>query len=642
MKLSPRYSLYHVALLAAGISVAMPAVAAVDLNKRLSVKQDPTEIVMGQVMYDYHLGNGFTALNAILTNKAEGRLSDGITETEILLGDIYTEFGMPDAADNIFSRIITRDMRSATRNETWFRQGRLKYRQGNYFEAERFLNVPVDTKAISASEAERRVMLATVLMAKNEFDRARELLSPVPLNTSLGMYATYNMGVAHLRANQYAEGIQLLETVMNLPVSDNETNALKDRAALAMGYSHLQAKNTDKARDALLNIRLEGPFSNQAMLALGYVHFLREDFKRALSFWLELATRNPADRSVQEAMLLTPRAYEALQANQQAFQGYQTAAQTLRNQMGVLDRISTTVKTREWLDNLSPDALGEPGSDPLNIHSAAVPANREETAFLFHLFASHSFHEGYTQYLQLRRLQELMKGKVYELKAMSEVADRLVRRQASLPAQLRQVDTLEQQMQTINDRWDRLQRKARQANRQSNSAASPLTPQQIQRHLRIEALKSKVNRLADSGSGKQAKDRVKLLGGLHLFDIASSAPLSRKQLEQELLQMSNEVRLAQTRIEALRQLADDNKRTSTSNPVVRTADLVSRISLNQKALEKSLEEHRNYLRELAEAMLEDTRHNLNRDIADAHLNIARLQDATLLREPPVSSGKPQP
>lgn len=197
-------------------------------------------------------------------------------------------------------------------------------------------------------------------------------------------------------------------------------------------------------------------------------------------------------------------------------------------------------------------------------------------------------------------------------------------------------------MQTINDRWDRLQRKARQANRQSNSAASPLTPQQIQRHLRIEALKSKVNRLADSGSGKQAKDRVKLLGGLHLFDIASSAPLSRKQLEQELLQMSNEVRLAQTRIEALRQLADDNKRTSTSNPVVRTADLVSRISLNQKALEKSLEEHRNYLRELAEAMLEDTRHNLNRDIADAHLNIARLQDATLLREPPVSSGKPQP
>lgn len=642
MKHSPRSSLYHATLLAAGISAAMPAAATVDLNKRLSVKQDPTEIVMGQVMYDYHLGNRFSALNTILTNKAGGRLSDNVTATEILMGDIYTEFGMPDAADSIFSRIVNRDMRSETRNETWFRQGRLKYRQGNYFEAERFLNVPVDTREISPPEAERRVMLANVLMAKNEFDRARELLEPVPLNTSLGMYATYNMGVAHLRANQYAEGIRLLEAVMNLPVSDNETNALKDRAALAMGYSHLQAKNTDKARDALLNIRLEGPFSNQAMLALGYVHFLREDYKRALSFWLELTTRNPADSSVQEALLLTPRAYEALQANQQAFESYQLTAQTLRTQMDVLDRIATTVKTHEWLDNLSPDALGGPDADPLNIRSVAVPANKEETAFLFHLFASHSFHEGYTQYLQLRRLQELMKGKVYELKAMSGVAEMLARRQTSLSTQLHQVDDLEQQMQIINERWDRLQRKARQANRQSNSVASPLTPQQIQRHLRVEALKSKVTRLADTGSGRLAKDRVKILDGLHLFDIASSAPLSRKQLEQELLQMSNEVRLAQTRVEALRQLADDNRQVSASNPVARTTDLARRISLNQNELEKSLEEHRNYLRELAEAMLEDTRHNLSRDIADAHLNIARLQDAALLREAPVSSGKTQP
>jgi hypothetical protein len=30
-------------------------------------------------------------------------LSDDVTATEILLGDLYTAFGMPDAADNVFS-----------------------------------------------------------------------------------------------------------------------------------------------------------------------------------------------------------------------------------------------------------------------------------------------------------------------------------------------------------------------------------------------------------------------------------------------------------------------------------------------------------------------------------------------------------
>ena len=99
--------------IAVAMSAALPATAA-DLNKRLKVKQDLTEVVMGQVMHDYYLGKGFSSLNGILTAKAAGILSDDVTATEILLGDLYTAFGMPDAADNIFSRIITRDLRRNT------------------------------------------------------------------------------------------------------------------------------------------------------------------------------------------------------------------------------------------------------------------------------------------------------------------------------------------------------------------------------------------------------------------------------------------------------------------------------------------------------------------------------------------------
>jgi predicted transporter len=50
----------HVCLLAVAISVALPASAA-DLNKRLKVKQNLTEVVMGQVMHDFYLGKGFDA-----------------------------------------------------------------------------------------------------------------------------------------------------------------------------------------------------------------------------------------------------------------------------------------------------------------------------------------------------------------------------------------------------------------------------------------------------------------------------------------------------------------------------------------------------------------------------------------------------
>jgi outer membrane protein assembly factor BamD (BamD/ComL family) len=618
-------------LLAVAISVALPASAA-DLNKRLKVKQNLTEVVMGQVMHDFYLGHGFDALNSILTAKAEGMLSDDVTATEILLGDLYTAFGMPDAADNVFSRIITRDMRSETRNETWFRQGRLKYRQGDYFEAERILNVPISTTEIVPLEAERRVMLANVLMGKNEFDQARDLLAPIPMDTALGMYATYNMGVAFIRANQPSDGIRLLETVMALPVSDHETNALKDRAALAIGYSHLQAKDPEKAREALGNVRLEGPFSNSAMLALGYAHYLRNDHKRALSFWLELMTRNPAESAVQEAMLLAPRAYEALQANQQAFFGYKLAAQSMSSQLTALDQIANQVNAPAWLDQLNPSADGGSDADPLDAPGMALPTNPTETAFLSSLFASHTFNEAYLQYQQLRRLQTLLTRRNNDLLAMRDLANNMTRRQSSLSAQENRVAALERRTQALQDHWPALQSRARATARNSRNLGDTMSPQDREKLNRLEQLEGTIQQMTDGPAKSALSNRIRILKGLHGFDVANRAPRTQNQMLAELTRYENELRQLRKRAEALRQSLEDNKRVTQANISSRSQTLESQLGAIQKRVGTALTEHRNYLGALASAALEDKRNRISNDLAEAYLNIARLQDAALIRE----------
>lgn len=644
MKHSSRFScMPRILLMAVAVATAVPAAAA-DLNKRLKVKEDVTEVIMGQIMYDFYLGQGFTSLNNILTAKAEGLLSDDVTATEILLGDLYTAFGMPEAADNVFSRIITRDMRSDTRNETWFRQGRLKYRQGEYFEAERVLNVPISTLEITPLEAERRVMLANVLMARNEFDRARDLLAPIPMSNALGMYATYNMGVAHLRANRPEEGIALLESVMTLPVSDNETNALKDRAALAIGYSYLQSKSPEKAREALINVRLEGPFSNPAMLSLGYAHFLREDYKRALSFWLELMTRNPADSSVQEAMLLAPRAYEALQANQQAFFGYKLAAQTMSDQLVVLERISTDVKKNGWLDRLNPSAEGGVNADPLEAPSMALPTNPAETAFLSSLFASHTFTEGYQQYQQLRRLQSVVEQRKRDLLAMRDMAGVMNRRQHLLAEQQKRVVAIEQRIQALNDHWPILQSRARAAARNPRNYTATMSPQDREVMDRIEAMETAAARLPTGPSGSNTLNRIRMLKGLHSFNVANRAPRTQNQVYAELTRYEKELTQVRNRSEALRQLLDDNKTIASTNITAQTVDFDKRLNDVGKGLEKSIAEHTDYLGLLAAAVLEDKRNRINNDLAEAYLNIARLQDAALNRDnrPVGTTATPKP
>ncbi len=631
MNRSTRTRLPRLLLLAAAVSLGLPAHAN-DLNKRLKVKQDVTEVVMGQVMHDFYMGRGFTALNNILTAKDEGLLSDDVTATEILLGDLYTAFGMPEAADNVFSRIVTRDMRSDTRNETWFRQGRLKYRQGNYFEAERVLNVPISTTNITMLEAERRVMLANILMAKSEFERARDLLAPIPMDTALGMYATYNMGVAHIRANQPEEGIRLLETVRALPVSDNETNALKDRAALAIGYSHLQAKAPEKARDALVNVRLEGPFSNSAMLALGYAHFLRNDYKRALSFWLELLTRNPGDSSVQEAMLLVPRAYEALQANQQAFFGYKLAAQTMNDQLEALEGLRTRVQSDDWLDQLNPSADGGANADPLEQPHIALPGNRTEMAFMSSLLASHAFHEGYMQFQQLRRLQSTLKRRRDDLRAMRDVALQMQQRSAALSEAEKRTDSLSRRVQALNDYWPELQSKTRVAAYNPTKHSTTMATRDRAQLDHIEALEHSLQAIADEPVRNNFLNRLRLVRGLHTFNVANKAPRPRNQVLAELARTESELTQLRRRIEALRQLLDDNRSASKPALAQRTVDQEKRLGDIEKSIQASMNEHRAYLGALAMAALEDKRSRLNNDLAEAHLNIARLQDATLTRD----------
>ena len=532
----------------------------------------------------------------------------------------------------IFSLGSSHAIYAETRNETWFRQGRLKYRQGEYFEAERILNVPISSTEIVPLEAERRVMLANVLMGKNEFDRARDLLAPIPMDTAIGMYATYNMGVAHIRANQPEEGVRLLETVMALPVSDHETNALKDRAALAIAYSYLQANNPEKAREALVNVRLEGPFSNSAMLSLGYAHFLRNDQKRALSFWLELMTRNPADSSVQEAMLLAPRAYEALQANQQAFFGYKLAAQTMSSQLAAVDQIITQVKAPAWLDQLSPSTDGVRGSDPLDTPRMALPSNPTETAFLSSLFASHTFNEAYLQYQQLRQLQVLLAQRHEDLKAMRDIAGSMSRRQSLLSEQEKRVVAIEDRTLALQDYWPTLQSRARTAARNTRNLSGNMSPQDRERNNQLEQLEISINRLSDSPLKEMLVNRMRILKGLHSFDVANKAPRTQNQMLVELTRYESELRQIRKRAEALRQTLEDSKRISKADIVNRTLAFDKRLDSAQKGVEIALTEHRNYLGALTIAALEDKRSRLSDDLAQAYLNIARLQDSALIRE----------
>lgn len=612
------------------VDLSRPLDGKVDLDQRLDVKKDPRQLVFGQIMYDYYLGNSFGSLNDLLVSKADKVFTDADSDSEVLLGDLYTAFGLPQQADAIFSRAIGRNTLSTTRNTTWFRKGKLQYRLGNYAEAEKILSANQDNLT-GDLDSERRVLLANVLMQRNEFTAARHVLNPVPMDTMLGAYATYNMGVAHLRANRGNEGVRLLETVMNLPVADTETNALKDRAALAIGYNFLQQQQADKARAALVNIRLDGPFSNPAMLALGYAHFQRQDYKRALSFWLELLTRNPADPAVQEAMLLAPRAYEELKADQQALYGYRMASNTFRDQLKTLEKAGDSLERPNWLEELSPSADGGSRADALAVVDTTAVANGQETPFLYQLLATNQFNEAYKQYQQLKRLDQLLTKRSEDLKAFRDVTQNLDRLNSTqTTGAVTRIRTMEARYAELQARWEKVQVRARDSGRNAENFAETASVEDSQR---IQMLNSMEAFLAQQNNGNtELRERLRRVRGLSLWEVATKAPMSQEDLYQSMLDTDREMGEFKARLAAAKQLLADNRKVLDSQAGARINQLSQRVTAAQADLAKSLEEHRNYLRQLGRNVLAANKARLNNDLAEAYLSVARLQDQAITQD----------
>lgn len=628
------------------LALGLPALAgAADLRQRLNVRQESNEVVLGETMQSFYLGDSFEALNTILLAKAQGRIDDSVTSSEMLLGDLYTAFGMPDEADNIFARIVTRDMRSQTRNETMFRQGRLQYRQGKYFEAERILNVPLSLE-MTPLETERRIMLANVLMTRNAFDDARIALAPISLDNPMGPYATYNTGVSHLRAKQAAEGKLLLEKVMNLPVSDSEiNNALKDRAALALGYDYLQLQQPEKARAALVNVRLKGPFSNNAILALGWSYYERKDFKRALAYWLELLTRNTADATVQEAMLLAPRAYESLQAPQQAIYGYKLAASTLTSQLDVLEKIEADIGMPGWLDRLDPRLDADRFADPMAVPEAVVPMEPVVVAQLYALFSNHPFNEGYQQYTQLKRLRALLDRRAMDLHALRDMTAWHRSRQAALATLAARITTTSTRLSQVAERYPALDKRARQLARGGPVKAAPTGLRTMEQQFKLQQAETRLSRLPASAATNALRDRVRILRGLVLMENASRAAPSQEEVYADLNRSETQLRQLQLRMEAIERLLADSRALAARDNDGRIRDLEARLKTTRDGVDAALGEYRAYLNQLALNHIEDSRSRINNDIAEAHLNIARLQDSTLIRDkatPAAPTGMPTP
>jgi hypothetical protein len=377
------------------------------------------DLPYGDVLFYYYQGKDFEAAARLTAYEQWQELPHHGADAHLLLGGLYLSLGMYDRANRSFEELLTSDVPSGVRNRAWLYLGQALYARGQYADAERDLT-RISQRMSPDLESQKELLLANVWMREGRFDRAAELLANWRgSQQGSTAYARLNLGVALVRQGRLAEAAPVLTSVGTMYALAPEMLALKDRANLALGLAYMQAKQPAQAREALDRVRLDGPFSGEALLAAGWAEAADGNYRAALTPWLALQGRSAFDPAVQEAALTVPYAFVELKAPGQAAQYYRTALSSYDEDAAQIDSAIARVRAGSLLAQLlaheaNSPAAGMVGNDPLD--DDALPdrlsygwfwqlgnvPDDPESHYLYAVFAEPDFQEGLRNYRDLK------------------------------------------------------------------------------------------------------------------------------------------------------------------------------------------------------------------------------------------------
>jgi hypothetical protein len=581
----------------------------------------------GDVLFHFFQDDYFEALVRLEVSHELGRMPEHAAEAELLAGGLYLSLGLHGEAMRRFEAVLAGPVPQSVSDRAHFYLARIGFQRGYLEEATRSLSRirgPLPGKL----EPERRLLEANVLMAQGRYAEAARSLDAWTGGGHWAWYARFNLGVALVRTGEAVRGRQLLESVGTMPARTDEQQALRDRANLALGFALLQERQPDPAAAALARVRLDGPFTNRALLGLGWAEADAARPERALVPWLELRERPVLEAAVQESLLAVPYAYAQLAANGQAAEQYRHAVAAFAAETRQLDESIAAIRGGGFLDAVQ-EAVAGTEAKPGDADQAGWLWQLEQapdaphTRYLYPLLASHEFQEGLKNYRDLDIMRRNLARKAGSLEAFremvaareSDVTRRLPRKAEVLAGT--DLEALEARRTTLHERVAGIVA--------ARDVTALATPEEAAQWRKLEALASRIAALPAGTQRDALAERTRLLQGTLAWQLDADYKLRLSRLRASLAEADMalaEARRRQALVEQAGELAPRN----TEGFAARVAGIEQRVARLQPAIDRAAAAQERLLADIAVRELEAQKARLASYATQAQFALAALYD----------------
>ena len=403
------------------------------------------DLFFGEVLYYAYQDRHFDALSRLETELRQHYRVDesdldplylNLGQAEFSIGDIELQYRMDKRAGKAIQAVLGSGVDQATRNQAALALARMYYRKNDALStlyALDLINDEVDMTKYEGSTAEKlrgkepenfkidvAYLRALASIDTGQFTQAIEILESLRNEESLQGYLSYNLGIALIQAQREGEGLRVLDELGQSEARGTELLALKDKTNLRLAYRMLDSGKAEQAQTFFQRVRLEGPYSNHALLGAGWAAVAMERYDRALVPWSILHEREKTNYSVQESLMAVPYAYGKLQAFGRAANLYDYAMDVFAFEVSRLDSSIQSIRTGKFLEALLDEQSEKDQNWVVNLRE--LP-DTPETRYILDLMASNDFQQAYKNYKDLDALEQHLEKWLADLRVFEEIID---------------------------------------------------------------------------------------------------------------------------------------------------------------------------------------------------------------------------
>lgn len=379
--------------------------------------QQAQDMRYGAALYHYFQGDSFEALSTLMVSDLRGGIRHHADNADLIRGGISLAFGLERQAAELFEKQLqktgSQDNQARLtryREIAWLKLAELNYRHQNW-----------DAAALQLEKSgamHQTTLTLNLALRSGDLEQARQLLAMADLPVAERVLGHSNLAASLARQQQlpeaaaeYRRAAELVEAELIEPEADahteEELRILRDKARIGAGFAFALNGSFAEAALEFSAVRLDTPWSADALLGLGWASVNSGDYQKAVDALAYLFHENPLSPQVQEAMLALPYSYEMLQRPMLALQAYRNAEHKYQQALEDLNNLHGAAAQLQFAE-----LDGEAGADLRRygwLEDATTPALiRANQTYLLQMMQSDRLQLQLSELRDLRHLKRVL------------------------------------------------------------------------------------------------------------------------------------------------------------------------------------------------------------------------------------------